>query len=59
MKRQFKEVFSTAFILGYHKHGLRKKKKTKNKIFNKKGETRIKTKSNELFTSRGTDLGQK
>ena len=27
MKRQFKEVFSTAFILGYHKHGLRKKKK--------------------------------
>ena len=35
------------------------KKKTENKIFNKKGETRIKTKSNELFTSRGTDLGQK
>ena len=29
MKRQFKEVFSTAFILGYHKHGLRKKKKPK------------------------------
>ena len=29
MKRQFKEVFSTAFILGYHKHGLRKKKNQK------------------------------
>lgn len=58
MKRQFKDVFSTAFILGYNKHKLRKKT-PKNTIFNKKGETRIKTKSNELFTSRGTDLGQK